>query len=246
MRNEEDDSQPSQTAPTPSVIFGHGGPEATRKSSGCAVPAPCRTSQVCSHSVLVPGCSHVGKGSLCGTARAWLASHPGLHPSPWMPSGVRCMVPGYPAPCPEPTGTSSPVCSSDICKMPALESQTPSSEDRSSCSPPSRVIPADSSAEKSGAKAAQLLPSCASRAGKGHTRVCTQPAFPSAHAGARQDQPLTRGDVWVLPLTGAAGCGKRSRRCMKGVSKQQVTALGGTAGSWPRRAPGTPRELGIP
>lgn len=47
-------------------------------------------------------------------------------------------------------------------------------------------------------------------------------------AGTR---PLTRGNAWVLPLTGAAGCGKQSGRRTGGVSKQQVTALGGTAGA---------------
>lgn len=60
------------------------------------------------------------------------------------------------------------------------------------------------------------------------------------NAGTR---PLTRANVWVLPLTRAAGCGKRSRRHTGGswrVSKQQVTALGGMAGAWlPSSARGT-------
>lgn len=89
--------------------------------------------------------------------------------------------------------------------------------DRSLHIPPSGVTLSGSPARKSDLAGAGPFSSCANRV-RGHTHGFHPSSFPfNLRRRMTGTWPLTRGNVWVLPLTWAAGCGKRSRRYTGGA-----------------------------
>lgn len=227
--SEEEDGWPSQTAPA-----------ACMKKClllGTAAAVPCQHHMGPTKSAPVEYCClgvPMWQGDPTGgVARAWLASHPGLHPSPWMPSGGGCRVPGYPAHCPKPTGTSPPAWRGESHRMPALESQPPFPSGRDTLHPTQwchtqrchtrRQLCQDIRPDGS----PSLSKMC--KQGEDGTNMNLHPytfsTIPRRHVAGTQ--PL----AWADASARAASVESRAGGTEGGVSKQPVTALGGMAGA---------------
>lgn len=221
--SEEEDGWPSQTAPAACME--------KHLLWGTAAAVPCQLHMGLVKSAPVEYCClgfPMWQGDPTGgEARTWLASHPGLHPSPWMPSGEGCRVPGYPARCPKPTGTSPPAWRGETHRMPPLESQPPFPSGQVTLHPTQWCHTQQQPCKEIRTDGSPSLSKLCKQDESGTNMNLHASIIPRKHVVGTQ--PLARADASVLPLMGAASVESRAGGTGGGVSKQQVTALGGMA-----------------